>query len=132
MDRAEIALLLVDATEGIVDQDLHILEYAVESGTGIVLVANKWDLLDKYGRERFEASVKHKLKFAEWIMVKHVCATTGKGVKGIFPLINRMYEAGKFEVSTPELNRLLEDATRTNPPPLVRGRPIKTPICTQD
>ncbi|MCY4655620.1 MAG: ribosome biogenesis GTPase Der, partial [Gammaproteobacteria bacterium] len=121
MDRAQVALLVIDAAEGVVDQDLHILQYAAESGTGLILVANKWDTLDRYKREQFRASLSHKLKFADWITVKHVSALTGAGVDKLFPLINQIYENGKFEFGTPEINDVLQRVIEAHPPPAVNG-----------
>lgn len=125
MDRAQVALLMVDATEGIVDQDLHILQYALESGTGILLVANKWDSVGSYEKQQFETTLARKTRFADWMDVRYVSALKGSGVDALFAPINRIYEAGKFEVSTSELNQVLENAVRSNSPPTVRRHQIK-------
>lgn len=125
MDRAQVALLLVDATEGIVDQDLHILQYALDSGTGIVVVANKWDCVDSYSKQRFESTLTRKLRFADWIDTHYISALKGSGVDALFPRINRIYSAGQFDVSTSELNRVLENAVRANTPPTAGRHQIK-------
>lgn len=125
MDRAQVALLLVDATEGIVDQDLHILQYAFESGTGILVVANKWDSVGSYEKQQFESTISRKLRFADWLDIRYISALNGTGVDALFAPINRIHAAGKFEVSTSELNQVLESAVRANSPPTVGRHQIK-------
>ena len=125
LDRAEVAILVVDGFEGIVDQDLHILEYAVESGAGVVLAVNKWDAVDSAGRRRAKAVVERRLSFAPWIPVRHLSGLTGRGVKALFGIVDDIHRAGGFDVATSDVNRVLAEAVRDQPPPSVGARPIK-------
>ena len=125
MDRSYVALLLVDAREGLVDQDLHLLEYAADAGTGVILLVNKWDGLDIEHRQWVKAETQRRLRIAPWIPVHFVSALYGSGVGELFVDIQRVNKAGAFDVKTPELTRVLENAVSDHPPHSVRGRTIK-------
>lgn len=125
LDRSEVAIVVVDGHEGIVDQDLHILDYAMESGAGAVLAVNKWDAIDAAGRRRAKAAVERRLPFAPWIPVRYLSGLTGRGVKALFGVIDDIHRAGGFEVTTSEVNRVLAEAVRDQPPPSVGARPIR-------
>ena len=122
---AEVALLIIDATEGIVEQDLHIVSYAIEAGTGLVLVVNKMDATDITQRETLKRSLTNRLKFAEWIPIKHISALTKRGVDALFPTLMRAHRSGQLQIGTSAINQILEKSTRAHPPPSNRGRPIK-------
>lgn len=125
LDRASVALVVVDAAEGIVDQDLHILGHALDAGAGVLLLANKCDELAGSQLRETKRALARRLSFAPWIPVRCIAATTGQGVAGILPEARRIHRAGAFEVGTAALNRVLADAVRDNPPPMVRSRAIK-------
>lgn len=125
LERAEVAVVVVDAREGVVEQDLHVLDYAIDAGAGIVLAVNKWDGLDKDERAAARTSVERRLAFAPWIPLRYVSALHGRGVKSLLGVVSNVYRAGDFDVQTAELNRVLAEATADHPPPLVQGRAIK-------
>ena len=125
LERAEVAVVVVDAREGVVEQDLHVLDYAIDAGAGIVLAVNKWDGLDKDERAAARTSVERRLAFAPWIPLRYVSALHGRGVKSLLGVVSNVYRAGDFDVQTAELNRILAEATADHPPPLVQGRAIK-------
>lgn len=125
LDRASVALVLVDAVEGIVDQDLHILGHALDAGAGVLLLANKCDGLSVPELREVKRGMARRLAFAPWIPVRCIAAATGKGVAGLLPVARRIHRAGAFEVGTATLNRVLADAVRDNAPPMVRSRSIK-------
>ena len=125
LDRAEAAVLVVDAQEGVVDQDLHILSYAVEAGAGVVLAVNKWDGLDASSRSAAKTSVSRRMTFAPWIPVRFVSALRGSGVQALLKDVAAIHRAGAFDVKTAVLNRILAEAVRDHAPPAVGGRPIK-------
>lgn len=125
LDRAHVAILVADAHEGIVDQDLHVLDYAVQAGAGIVVAVNKCDGLSPADRERVRASVDRRLAFAPWIAARYISALRGRGVRALIADIDAIHQAGAFEVTTPELNRVLAQAVREHAPPAVRSRPVK-------
>ena len=125
LERAQVAVVVVDAQEGVVEQDLHVLDYAIDAGAGVVLAVNKWDGLDKDGRTRARVSVERRLSFAPWIPLRFISARYGRGVKSLLGSVSRVYRAGDFDVQTAELNRILVEATTDHPPPMVQGRAIK-------
>jgi len=125
LDRAEVAILVVDGPEAIVDQDLHILDYALEAGAGVVLAVNKWDVMDAEAKTRAKSSAQRRLTFAPWIPVRFVSALRGRGVKSLLGEVDAVHAAGRFDTRTVELNRILGDATREHPPPAAGGRPVK-------
>ena len=125
LDRAHVAILVTDGREGIVDQDLHVLSYAVDAGTGIVLAVNQWDRLDASARRSAETSVARRLSFAPWIPVRYISALHGKGVARLLADVQAIHKSGEFGVATATLNRILADAIRDHPPPLARSRRVK-------
>ncbi|MCY3623861.1 MAG: ribosome biogenesis GTPase Der [Gammaproteobacteria bacterium] len=125
LERAEVAVVVVDAREGVVEQDLHVLDYAIDRGAGIVLAVNKWDGLDKGERKVARTSVERRLAFAPWIPLRYISALRGRGVESLLGIVSNVYGAGEFGVQTGELNRILAAATADHPPPMVQGRAIK-------
>ena len=125
LDRAQVAVLVTDGREGIVDQDLHVLRYAIEAGAGILLAVNKWDSLDAAARRRARASVERRLSFAPWIPLHYVSALQHKGVAPLMAAAKAIHRSGEFNVTTAALNRILADAIRDHPPPLAGSRPVK-------
>ena len=134
LERAEVAIVVVDGTEGVVEQDLHVLDYAIDAGAGSVVAVNKWDALDGEGKKRARRSVERRLAFAPWLRVRYLSARDGRGVKSLrdgrgvkslLDIVATIHRAGEFDVPTAELNRILDAATTDHPPPMVQGRPIK-------
>ena len=125
LQRAEVAVLVADAREGLVDQDMHILEYALDAGAGVVLALNKWDALDAGERTRIRASLDRRLAFAPWIPVRTISALRGRGINRLLADADAIHRSGAFDVKTAELNRILEAAVAAHPPPTVRGRRVK-------
>lgn len=125
LDRAQVAVMVTDAREGIVDQDLHVLSYAVEAGSGVLLLVNKWDAASRDERQAARESVERRLVFAPWIPVRFVSGLRGTGVQELLPAIDAIHRAGAFDVKTAALNDILADAVRDHPPPAVRSRPVK-------
>ncbi|MXZ43774.1 MAG: ribosome biogenesis GTPase Der [Gammaproteobacteria bacterium] len=123
--RCQTALLVIDASEGLVEQDLHLIDYAIEAGTAVVLVANKWDKLDSPARLKCQEQIGRKLRFANWISVKYVSALKKTGIATLFDYVKVLYERGDFEVSTPELNEILQKITFAHPPPVSQRRLIR-------
>ena len=123
--RAPAAVLLVDAREGLVDQDLHVLKIAMDAGAGVVMAVNKWDALDAAGRRRCQAALRRRLEFAPWMPLRFVSALEGMGVGRLMAEVKAVFRAGRFEVSTTALNRALQGLVQGHPPPTVRGRRIK-------
>ncbi len=123
--RAEVAVLVADAREGIVDQDLHILQYAANAGAGIALALNKCDGMTTDMRSRAEQSARRRLGFAPWIPVYFVSALHGTGVTALLAKVDAIHRAAAFDVTTSAINRSLAEAIRAHPPPVVRSRQVK-------
>ncbi len=122
---SSVALLVIDASEGIVEQDLHLVQFAVEAGSGVVLVVNKWDLLDADGKERCRNALRRRLRFAEWVQIRYVSAISRTKTTELFGLIERIHGLGELEVAPSDLTSILDEAVSAHPPPVVKSRTIK-------
>jgi len=122
---AQVCLLLLDARQGLADQDLSLLDYIVESGRALVLIINKWDNLSQYTKDRFKKELKLRLRFINYVRIHYISALYGSGVGTIFKSIDEAYLSATRELKTAELTRALIAAVEKHPPPLIRGRRIK-------
>lgn len=122
---AHVCLLLLDAQEGITDQDLHLLGFILESGKALVIVVNKWDNLSSEHRLNIKEELARRLDFIQFVKIRFVSALHGSGVGTLFDDINQAYASATQRFSTPQLTRLLQDFVTKHVPPLVRGRRIK-------
>jgi GTP-binding protein len=128
--RADVAVVVLDATEGITDQDLRLAALAWDEGRGLVLAANKWDL--KSGDpKRFVEDVRARIPTVAGAPVLTLSALTGAGVDALLPVARRVATAHGAELRTPRLNEALAAAVRTQEPPLVHGRRPKLYYATQ-
>ncbi len=125
IDEAHVVILVMDAREGVVDQDLHILAYAVDAGAGVIVAMNKWDGLTNDERGAVRRTLDRRLKFAPWITFMEISALHGTGVGHLMRQVDRVFEAGKLDVGTSVLTRLLNGLVEAHSPPSVRGRAIK-------
>ena len=118
IDRSQVAVVVIDASTGILDQDRHVSGYALEAKKGIVLVVNKWDLAPK-GMEQgtFEQEIKSRFKFLDFAEIIFVSAKTGKGIEKILPAIEKAYEGCNRRIPTSVLNEIVQDAQMMNPTP---------------
>jgi GTP-binding protein len=105
----DVALLVLDAGEGVVGLDATIGGYAHEEGRAIICCVNKWDLRKARERESFEQHVRSELKFLDYAPVAFVSALTGAGVPALFGLVRQVYESASRRIPTGELNRMLAD-----------------------
>jgi len=125
MEQANVVLLVLDAHEGVTEQDASLAGHVLESGRALVVVVNKWDGLDADRRERVKAELERKLPFLSFAEVKFVSALHGTGVGHLMEAVDAAYRAATADLRTPELTRVLEEAVQEHQPPLVRGRRIK-------
>jgi len=127
LERADVCLLLVDATEAVTRQDAHVGGYAWEAGRAVALVVNKWDLVDDRAeaRRQIEDQVAQHLKFMRHAPVAFVSAKTGRGVRQLIPLMGRLSRAHRMKVGTSDLNRILHDAWQRRPPSVGERREPK-------
>ncbi len=132
--RADVAVLLIDALDGLTAQDAHVAGYVAEEGKGLVVAVNKWDLLtEKTGRTFDETvtSMRRQVPFLDFAPVVSISAKTGQRVERVLELAVDIWGARRQRISTGELNRILGDAVDRQPPPVVRGRRPKLFYGTQ-
>jgi GTP-binding protein len=117
--RADVAVIVVDATEGPTEQDAAIAGEAEKAGRGIIIAVNKWDLIESEGQESarsFDDEVRRRMKFLDYAPVIHLSALTGAGTARLLELIDKVAEARRRRVPTGELNRFVEAVTAAHPP----------------
>jgi GTPase len=131
VDRADVALLVLDAPAGVAEQDQKVAIRAAEAGCGLVLLANKWDLMDDEARRRFDLDLERKLYFVDWAPLLRTSARTGRGVEKVWGLVDGVLAERTRRVPTAALNQWLGRATEHTPPPPVRGRTVKVRYATQ-
>ena len=105
---ANVVVLVLDATEGVVGLDATIAGYAHEEGRAVILCVNKWDLHGEKGKRSFTEAVRDELKFLDYAPIAFVSAKTGTGVKGLFRLIEEAYQSASQRITTGELNRFVQ------------------------
>jgi GTP-binding protein len=133
VDRCDVALVLLDASEGITEQDERVVGLAHEEGKGIIIVLNKWDLVENREQafKKFQEDVRQRLKFADYAPVLTISAVTRQRVTRVFDEIDRVIEGRETRVPTAELNRVLDRLTAGHEPPLYRGKRVKYYYATQ-
>ncbi len=119
---ADMALLLVDASEGITNQDQRIAGEVVEAGAGLVIVLNKWDLVDDERRERIDRHLGSQFGFVSWAPVVRTSAVRGARIGRIWPAVELVLENRRQRIGTGELNRAVTEWTAAHPPPTRKGR----------
>ena len=125
IDQAHVAILVIDASEAVTEQDASLLGMALQSGRGLVVAVNKWDGLPPEQRQLIKDQVDRRLQFVDFARVHYVSALHGSGVGNLFASIDEAYASAFVEVSAGVLTRILQDALAAFPPPLVGGRRIK-------
>jgi GTP-binding protein len=125
IESANVVILVMDATENITEQDLHILGYILKAGKALIIAVNKWDGLTSEQREIIKNSLDRRLVFVDFAKIKFISALHGTGVGDLFALIKKAYQAATKKISTSEATRILEKAVVAHQPPLVSGRRIK-------
>jgi GTPase len=125
IERCQVAVVLLDASEGVTDQDATVLGHALDAGRALVIAVNKWDGLTAYQREQAEALLERKLGFVDWAERVRISAKHGSGLRELFKAIERAHASATREFSTSEVTRAIEAAYAANPPPTVRGHVAK-------
>jgi GTPase len=132
VDRADAALFVIDATSGVTHQDQRLAERVDASGTAVVIVLNKWDLVaDADERAQVLVDVADRLAFLSYAPILKVSALTGRSTTKILPALRQAEEAYHQRVPTAALNRLLQEAQASHPPPVVRRRRPRVLYATQ-
>ena len=125
MERAQVVIAVLDASEGVTEQDVSLMGLAVERGRALVVVANKWDGLSTERRRQLKADLDRRLPFLDFAERMTISALHGTAVGDVLPAAERAYRAATRDMSTTELTQELEDAVIAHAPPLVRGRRIR-------
>ena len=131
--RADVCVLVVDAGEGLTEQDVKIIGYVHEQGKPSVVVMNKWDTVEKdtHTIEKFEKKLRDDLKFMDYFKSVYISAKTGQRVDRVLALAEEAFAHANFRVATGELNDLLMDAMRVAEPPSYQGRRLKLYFASQ-
>lgn len=122
LETADVALLVVDATEGVTQQDQRIASEVVDAGAGLIVLMNKWDSLDDYQRELTERSLPDRLGFVSWAPALRVSALTGARIGRLADAMEAVFDARETRVPTGRLNRSIREWTAAHPPPVRKGR----------
>jgi GTP-binding protein len=113
---SNVVLLLIDAIEGVSDQDAHIAGYVLESGRAVVIAVNKWDAIDSYQREMLERSIESRLSFLKFAPIVHISAKRRQGLGPLWQAIDASWASATCKMPTPQLTRLLQDAVSYQQP----------------
>lgn len=125
IELANVVVLMIDATRGVTEQDLHLLDFIVEAGRALVIVVNKWDAVDAEEKLAIKRVLGYRLHFVDFAVQHFISAIRGSGIKSIFTSIKKAYKSAMIELSTPVLTKMLEEIVTAHQPPLVQGRRIK-------
>ncbi|MCM2129893.1 ribosome biogenesis GTPase Der [Larsenimonas rhizosphaerae] len=129
--QCHVAIVVLDARTGLVEQDMHLLDYVLESGRALVLAVNKWDGLESDVKEKMRAELKRRLGFTDYADMHFISALHGTGVGDLYTSVNSAFKSATSRWSTNRLTTLLQDAITEHQPPLVRGRRIKPRMAHQ-
>ncbi len=127
LDRCDIAVVLIDGSEGITEQDATVIGYTQDAGRGLVLLVNKWDLVadDRKRQAQIMEEIGRAVPFVGFAPLLNVSALTGYGIKRIFPAVGSVYRQYTAKIPTSALNRLLADAVENHTPPIYKNKRLK-------
>jgi GTPase len=133
IDRADVALLLIDATDGITAQDAHVAGYVLEKQKGVVVVVNKWDAVEKDSHTMVEYTrqVRQELKFLDYVPVIFISAKTKQRIHTVLPTAMAVAAERYHRIPTSELNRVIQEAYDRTPPTSRNGRRLRIYYATQ-
>lgn len=133
VDRSDVVLMLLDAPEGVTEQDKKIAGYVHEAGKGIILTVNKWDMVEKDDKtmKKFDQQIREELGFMQYAPTIYISALTGQRVNKIIELVDFVAEQNSTRLPTSTLNTLLREWVHINPPPTDKGRRLKILYITQ-
>ena len=132
INRCDVALLIIDASEFITAQDMHIAGYIIEVGRGMILLVNKWDLVPREQREGFKQSMEQRLKFASYTPIIYISAKRGQGIKRILPQAWKIWQERQKRIPQSEVNELIKQAVSTHSPPRAGSRRLHITRAYQD
>jgi GTP-binding protein len=132
INRCDVALLLIDASEFITAQDMHIAGYIIEAGKGVMLLVNKWDLVPREQRRRFRQAVERRLRFAPYIPVIYVSAKLASGINEILPRAWEIWQERRKRLSDSTVDESIKQAINAYPPPRTGSRQLRVGRAYQD
>jgi GTP-binding protein len=125
IDDANVVVLMIDAQEGLVDQDLHLMGHVIDVGRALVVALNKWDGLETEAKEFIKNELKRRLRFVDFADIHFISALHGTGVGHLYESVEQGYKSATDRFSSNHLTTVLQMATREHQPPMVRGHRIK-------
>lgn len=133
VDRADAVLMMIDATEGVTDQDKKIAGYAHDEGKAMVIAINKWDLMDKDSKtmERYTDEVYYQLKFLNYVPVTYISALTGERIDELLSLLEFVVDQSSLRIKTGILNEVISEAVQLREPPSRKGKRLKVYYASQ-
>ena len=133
LERSDVAVLVLDASTGIREQDKHVAGYAHEAGIGVIIAVNKWDVPKKTSSsgKDFEAVIRDEFAYLDYAPIVFVSAKTGKGIDDLPKLVEKVYENQSQRIQSSVLNDLLLEASRLVPAPMVKGKRLRVYYMTQ-
>ena len=133
IDRSDVCCIVINAEEGIIEHDKHIAGYALDAGKAVILVVNKWDLIDNKDEamKKFTQDIRNHFQFMTYAPIIYLSALTTKRIHTLMPEIIRVYENANREIKTSVLNSVITDAYNLNLPPTYKGKRLKIYFCNQ-
>ncbi|MCX7568948.1 ribosome biogenesis GTPase Der [Tumebacillus sp. DT12] len=133
IERSDVCVLVINAEEGIIEQDKRIVGYALEAGRAIIIVVNKWDVLEKDDKTAvvFEKTIRSEFPFMPWAPILFVSAVTKQRVHKILETVKTVAENHSMRIPTSTVNTIIEDAVTMVPPPTDKGRRMRVYYSTQ-
>ena len=127
IDRSDVCLIVINAEEGIIEHDKHIAGYAIDAGKAVIIVVNKWDVVEDKDRamKRWTEDIRNQFQFMNYAPIVFLSARTKKRIHTLMPEILRVYENSKREIKTSLLNDVIMDAYALNLPPSYKGKRLK-------
>ncbi len=125
IEKSNVVIYLIDAREGVTDQDAHLLGLVLEAGKALIIGINKWDGLDTEQKETVKRQLDVKLSFLDFAEKHPISALHGSGVGKLFDVVHKLYNSAMLDMSTPVLTRILKEATDAHQPPMINTRRIK-------
>jgi GTP-binding protein len=122
---SHVVILLLDAQEGIVEQDLHLLGYVIETGRALIIALNKWDGMDEYAKDKIREAIRRRFDFIDYAKIHFISALHGSGVGNLYASVHKAYESAFKKIPTAKLNQTLERVQAGHQPPTINGRRVK-------
>lgn len=122
---ANVVIMVIDARDGIVEQDLHLLGYVVETGRALVIALNKWDGMDQEEKDKVRSEIRRRFAFVDFAKIHFISALHGTGVGDLYDSIHKAYASARKKLATNQLTQLLQVIVNDHAPPTINGRRIK-------